>query len=332
MRTIIPIAGKGTRLRPHTYALPKSMMKVAGKPILQHIMDTALSYGAEEFTLIVNEFYNPVREFVSTHYTHPVQYRIQTDFTGIAAALLLAEEELKKSEPALIILGDTIFTADIASVVKDGHTSIGVKEVDDPRRLGIAELDGDGFVTRLIEKPQAPKSNLALVGVYYIRDTRELLHAIRELIQRNITTKGEFQITDAFQLLVENGEKMRTFKLSGWYDCGTFESFLESNQYLVSLNPCRKKYETAVIVGNNYIADSAVIENSVIGPHVSISENVIIRNSVLRNCLIDDNSVIQSMMIGDSIIGANVTLTGSPKSMSVADSSFMNDIQTIADK
>lgn len=326
MRTIIPIAGKGTRLRPHTYAMPKSMIKVAGKPILQHIMDTALSYGAKEFTLIVNEFHNPVREFVSNHYTVPVKYRIQTNCSGIAAALLLAEDDLQKDEPALIILGDTIFTADLPPVIKEGYTSIGVKEVEDPRRLGIALLDRDGFVTKLIEKPRDPKSNLALAGIYYVRQTSRLLAAIKDLIRRNITTNGEYQITDAFQLLVESGEKTRTFKLTGWYDCGTFDSFLESNQYLLSLAPTRRTYQSAVIVGDNHIPESAILEHSVIGPHVSLGEHVVIRNSILRNCLVDDNARIDNMCIADSIIGANVTLRGSAQSLNIANNSAIADL------
>ncbi|MCL5019547.1 MAG: sugar phosphate nucleotidyltransferase [Patescibacteria group bacterium] len=322
MRAIIPIAGLGTRLRPHTYTMPKAMMKVAGKTILGHIMDIAINYGAGSFSLILGEKSDVVKDFVKSTYSVPCNYYMQHEFSGLASAISLAGPDLA-DEPVLVILGDTIFEADMKPVIESGYTSIAVKEVDDPRRLGIVEVDRDGFITKLIEKPKNPKTNLALVGVYYFRQGRILAEAIRELHKRQIKTNGEYQITDAIQLMVENGEKIRPFKLTGWYDCGTVESFLESNQYLVTLNPCRKQWKDSIIIGDNYIPDSVTLEHAVIGPFVSLGEHTVISHSIIENSLIDDHTTISYMNINKSIIGSHVKLQGNPIEVNIANYSIV---------
>ena len=287
-------------------------------------MDGALSYGATAFSLIVGEKSEQIKKYVSDNYQAPCTYYLQKDFLGIATAIKLADDDLN-DEPVLIILGDTIFTADLAPVINSKYSAIAVKEVEDPRRLGIAILDSEGFVTRLEEKPKDPESNLALVGVYYFQQGRLVAEAIRELLKRDIKTNGEYQITDAIQVMVESGKKIRTFPLTGWYDCGTVESFLESNQFLVSLKPSNREFKDSIILGDNYIPETVKLERSVIGPHVSLGENVTISNSIVSNSLIDNNTTISNMNIKDSIIGANVKLRGSSNCINVADQSILTN-------
>lgn len=263
-----------------------------------------------------------VKEFVTKTYSVPCNYYIQREFLGLASAISLAGPDLT-DEPVLVILGDTIFEADMKPVLQSGYTSIAVKEVADPRRLGIVEVDDQGFITKLIEKPKDPKTKLALVGVYYFRQGNILTEAIRELHKRNIKTNGEYQITDAIQLMVESGEKIRPFKLTGWYDCGTVESFLESNQYLVTLNPCRKKWKNALIIGDNYIPDSVTLDHAVVGPFVSLGEHVNISHSIVENSIIDDNTHITHMSIKNSIIGSHVKLHGTPLEVNIANYSVV---------
>ncbi|MCH7782820.1 NTP transferase domain-containing protein, partial [candidate division KSB1 bacterium] len=206
MKAIIPVAGAGTRLRPHSLIIPKVLINVGGKPILSHIIDKALDSGIDDIAFIIGYRGKQVKEFVESNYSFNHTFIEQKEILGLAHAIGLAGEFLK-NEPVFIMLGDTVFEADINVVFSGEYSSIGVKKVEDPRRFGTAELDSGGFITRLVEKPQNPVTNLALVGLYYLKNGKLLHDAINELIGKNLKTKGEYQITDALQLLIDNGEK-----------------------------------------------------------------------------------------------------------------------------
>ena len=231
---IIPVAGVGTRLRPHTHTLPKVLLHVAGKPIIAHILDDLPALGIRKAVLIVGYMGDLVREYVVRNYPRLEAHFVeQPERLGLGHAVSLAAAHVD-DQPILIILGDTIFEADLRGVLAGPTHSIGVKAVDDPRRFGIVETDRSGKVTLLIEKPERPASNLAITGIYYFTHAGPLLAALEEIQRKDIRTKGEFQLTDAMELMVQNGETLTTFPVAGWYDCGKTETLLETNRILLS--------------------------------------------------------------------------------------------------
>ena len=219
MRAIIPVAGVGSRLRPHTYMLPKVLLNVAGKPILAHILDKIIGEGITEATFVVGHMSDKIREYVSSAYPKfSAEYVEQEERLGLGHAIYLSRNTIG-GEPVLIILGDTIFDVDLKPVLKNGVSSLGVKHVEDPRRFGVAEKV-NGHISRLVEKPENPISNLAIVGLYYLKNARLLVACLNELVDKDIRTKGEYQLTDALQMMIDRGEKMTTFDVEGWFDCG----------------------------------------------------------------------------------------------------------------
>ena len=321
LQVVVPLAGLGTRLRPHTHTLPKVLLHVAGKPILAHILDDLPKLGIERVVLIVGYMGELVREYVGEH--HPnlkVDYVDQPERLGLGHAVSLAEP-FADDRPILIILGDTIFEADLAGVLAAGANSIGVKAVEDPRRFGIVELNGDGRVKRLIEKPENPTSNLAITGIYYFARGGRLFEALRELQQKNQRTKGEFQLTDAMQILVSKGEPLGTFPVEGWYDCGKTETLLETNRVLLDKRAKTPVLPGSVTHGPVLIAPGAKIDNAILGPHVSIAAGATIRNAVIRDCIINENATVENIMLESSVVGENAVVRGRYKRVNVGDSS-----------
>ena len=318
MKAIIPVAGAGTRLRPHSLIIPKVLINVGGKPILSHIIDKALDSGIDDIAFIIGYRGKQVKEFVESNYSFNHTFIEQKEILGLAHAIGLAGEFLK-NEPVFIMLGDTVFEADINAVFSDEYSSIGVKKVEDPRRFGTAELDSGGFITRLVEKPQNPITNLALVGLYYLKNGKLLHDAINELIGKDLKTKGEYQITDALQLLIDNGEKIKTFMLDGWYDCGNPETILSTNQYLLSRDSKKISVKGSLVREPVFIADSARIENSIIGPHTTIAGGAYVCNSILNNSIIGEGASVVDITLKDSIIGSNAYVSGSISSLNISD-------------
>src|SRR5207249_6628335 len=257
----IPVAGVGTRLRPHTHTLPKVLLHVAGKPIIAHILDDLIGLGIGEAVLIVGYMGEQVREYVTQHYpgltTHFVD---QPERLGLGHAVSLAAPFVG-DRPVLIILGDTIFEADLKGVLAGDTHSIGVKAVEDPQRFGIVETDRNGRVTLLIEKPERPASNLAITGIYFFTHARPLFEALEELQRRGIRTKGEFQLTDAMELMAQNGQTLTTFPVAGWHDCGKTETLLETNRVLLSRRGDTPTVPCSVVHRPVVVAADAVIEN-----------------------------------------------------------------------
>ena len=210
MRAIIPVAGVGTRLRPHTYTLPKVLLNVAGKPILGHILDELIRQGVDKATIVTGYMGKLVQKFVNDRYDIDFTFVSQKESLGLGHAIWTARETFG-DEPIMIILGDTIFDVDLSDALKSGFSSLGVKKVDDPRRFGVVESGADGFIKNLVEKPQNFVSNMAIVGLYYIKNPAMLRQSLEELINKDIRTKSEYQLTDALRLMLEKGEKFTTF-------------------------------------------------------------------------------------------------------------------------
>ncbi|HUL43744.1 MAG TPA: sugar phosphate nucleotidyltransferase [Bacteroidota bacterium] len=319
MRALIPVAGFGSRLRPHTFTVPKVLLNVAGKPIIGHILDKIIEDGFTEATIIVGYLGEKVREYVQSHYSIRVDFIEQPEAKGLAHAIYLAKETINH-EPILIILGDTIFDVNLKPVLKEKHTAIGVKEVSDPRRFGVVELK-DGFAKHLIEKPEQPTSNLAIVGLYWIRNPKLLISSIDELFKKNQMTKGEFQLTDALELMLKQGEKIKTFSVDGWYDCGKPETLLATNRHLLEKMQHSVKIKDVVIIPPVYVAKSATILHSVIGPFATIADRASVSDSIIRNSIVSEDAQVHQAVLEDSLVGVNALVEGTFNRINIGDSS-----------
>lgn len=319
MRAIIPVAGFGTRLKPHTLTHPKVLLNVGGKPIISHIVEKLIEENITEATFIVGYLGEKIEEYISSTFPQiKAEYVEQKELLGLGHAIYQAAKTFNNEE-IIIILGDTVFDVDLSQITGLETSSLGVKVVEDPRRFGVAELE-DGFITKLIEKPENPTTNLALVGLYYIKDSTLLARSLEELFEKGIKTNDEFQLTDALQIMINKGEKFSTFPVEGWYDCGKPETLLSTNQFILSRNGKSTAIESVVLIEPLYISPTAKIRNSVIGPFVSIGDNCEILDSVIKNSIINRNSKVKRMVLTDSIIGADAKVKGSQHKMNVGDS------------
>jgi len=312
LKVIIPAAGHGSRLRPYTYTVPKSLLPVAGKAILGFIVDQALEWGADQITIIYGYLREQVKTYLDDNYRIPIDYRLQEKPLGLGQAVYLGLDPGDRE--TVVILGDTIVEADLTAVISAGRTALGVKKVADPRKFGVAVLQ-DGRVTRLIEKPVEAVSNQALVGLYYFRDGNTLRAALENTMQRGSGVKNEFQLTDALQMLVEAGEDLQVFTVSEWFDCGTPDALIDCNQYLLSRNgsAIRSPHtDDSVLIPPLFIGAGSEIIRSVVGPFVSIGSKTCVKDSVLRNSIIGDQARIQDVTLSRAVLGNRTELTGRP--------------------
>jgi glucose-1-phosphate thymidylyltransferase len=321
VKVIIPVAGIGTRLRPHTHTIPKALVQVAGKPILGHILDELTPLGVREVVLVTGYMGERVRSYVDGAYPDlEVCYVEQPERKGLGHAIHLTERCVETG-PVLIVLGDTVVTADFSALVGGGRTLIGVKEVDDPQRFGVVVVES-GRVTSLVEKPDRPPSNLAIVGLYYIVNADLLFECLREVIDKEIRTKGEYQLTDALLLMLERGEDMGVFPVEGWHDCGRPETLLETNRFLLRRSGGNGGQVPGSIVLQPVAIDpTAVVEHSVVGPFVSVAAGATIRDSVVRDSILSANSLVERSLLSGSLIGEGAVVKGDFQRLNVGDSS-----------
>ena len=319
MRAIIPVAGVGSRLRPHTYTVPKVLLNVGGKPIVGHILDRLIENGFDEATIVIGYLGEKIKEYVVQNYSIRVDFVEQEERLGLGHAIYLSRHTFSR-DPILIILGDTIFDVDLKALMNADSTVLGVKEVEDPRRFGVAETEG-GFITRLVEKPDQPKSKLALVGIYYVRQPHILIDCLRDEIKANIRTRGEFQLTDALQMMIERGERMRTFGIEGWYDCGKPETLLETNRHLLDRQPSAAGRPDVVIQPSVFVSKKAIVKNSVLGPYATIADDAVVENAIIRNSIVSEGARVTDALLEDSIVGNNAMVRGAYKRVNIGDSS-----------
>jgi glucose-1-phosphate thymidylyltransferase len=320
MRAIIPVAGFGNRLKPHTYSIPKVLLNVGGKPIIGHIIDKIISEGINKATFVIGHLGEMIKTYISKSYPDlNSEFIEQKEMLGLGHAIYTSIPTFDDKE-IFIILGDTIFDVNLKDVFINKQTSLGVKTVDDPSRFGVAVLE-NGIIKKLIEKPKEPISKLALVGLYYISNSDKLVAALNGLINKDIRTKGELQLTDALQLMIEAGEKITTFPVEGWYDCGKPETLLSTNQHILEKDDGDFKIKDVVILKPVFIAPNAIVKNSIIGPFTTISEGCLITDSIIRNSIIGDDAKVEKAMLEDSIIGNSALVKGNFKRLNTGDSS-----------
>jgi len=319
MKAVIPVAGIGKRLRPHTHTSPKALVSVAGKPILGHIVDSLVAMGVSELIPIIGYKGDQIRDYLEGAYALPMTFVEQKEQKGIAHAVSLTREHADRSE-LIIILGDTIIDTDFKRIPKAGDYVLGVREVDDPGRFGICETDGVK-ITSIVEKPDDPKSNLAIVGLYYFRDSSLLYESCSEIMEKGITTKGEYQITDALSLMIERGTEFVPYRINAWYDCGKVETLLETNRVLLEGVENGSHGTDSVIIPPCFIDPGSTIERSVIGPYVSVAGGCTITDSVIRNSILNENSSLANMVLDGSVIGACAEVRRAPSSLNISDDS-----------
>lgn len=328
VHAIIPVAGVGSRLRPHTYSAPKVLVQVAGKPILGHILDELQDLGIERLTLIVGYLGDMIRDYVDSSYSFKTEYVHQEELRGLGHAIYTTRESAKEDKRLLIILGDTIFKCDLRSVLSSKDSLIGVKEVTDPKRFGIIELEGDRILG-MQEKPDVPKTNLGIVGIYYLNNPALLFKCLGELIESGQTTKGEFQLTDALQRMMDLGEKFTPFFVDGWYDCGKPDTLLLANREILARehpgdsnhNP---SFPNSIITPPVSIAPTAQVDSSIIGPYVTVADGAIIRNSVIHDSIISRKAMVSNIFLERSIISDNAKVESKPYRLNVGDSSELS--------
>lgn len=322
MRAIIPVAGIGSRLRPHTHTIPKVMLNVAGKPIIGHILDKLIEGGITSATIIVGYLGDLVKEYIDKNYSLPVDYVEQEERLGIGHAIYLSRHSISR-DPILIVLGDTIIEADLKKFISSQFSAIGVKKVDDARRFGVVEVE-NGFITNLVEKPENPKSNLAIAGLYLIKNPHLLVEILKENISKKKTTRNEYQLTDGLQKLLEKGEKLIPFEIDGWLDCGVPETLLSTNKHLLTNAKNHYNIPTVVTVHPVYISPNAEVKNCIIGPNATIAEGSNVSNCIITNSIVNEGATVKNILLESSIIGTNAVVEGKLTKINIGDSSELD--------
>jgi len=328
MKLIIPMAGYGKRLRPHTLVTPKPLLPVAGKPIVvQLIEDLMALYGSsvEEVGFVIGDFGKEVeKQLIDVAEKLGAKGRIfhQTEALGTAHAVECAGE-LMQGE-TLIAFADTLFRAS-AKPAPEADGTLWVKKVSDPTQYGVVTLDKEGRVERLVEKPTDFVSDLAIIGIYHVKAGEKLLKHILYLLENGVKSKGEFQLTDALERYKEEGAVLRTSEVEEWLDCGSRDLLIETNRIRLAerhpkshIDP-KSSLSNALIIPPCYIEAGAVIERSIVGPYVSVGANTRIEDSVLVNCIVREEAHICGVNLEDSIVGAYAKAESTPQVLDLGD-------------
>ena len=313
LKIVIPMAGYGTRLRPHTWSRPKQLIRMAGKTVLDYVLDTFSTLpelSQIEFIFIVGYLGDKIETHMRETYPNlKVRYVEQSEMRGQSHAISLAKDYL--SGPLLVLYVDTLIETNFSFLSTEKAGAVAwVKAVPDPRRFGVASLGGDGLVNHLVEKPKEVDNNLAVVGCYYFHSAEELLEAIEEQMQRGIQLKNEFFLADAINIMLEHGLKMRIERVETWLDAGTPDDVLNTNRYLLEHGHDNTAESASrsnvVIIPPVYIHPSASVENSVIGPHAAIGATCQIHSCIIRDSIVDDCSQVTDVVMEHSLIGQEV--------------------------
>ncbi len=323
MKAVIPVAGAGAKLRPHTYTQPKALIPIAGKTILSYIVDQLNNAGIYEFIFIVGYLGEKIEEYVKQTYPHLYCHFVhQNERQGTGHAIELAQSIIDGDE-VLVTLGDTICEYDVAEVLRSPYNMLGVKKVDDPRRFGVAEINANEFIEHVVEKPSIPKSNMALVGVYKIKDSRLMFDCLHQLFTNNIKTQGEYNLTDGLECMIKTGTQFKSFRVKSWYDCGRKETLLETNAILLkkagSTIHETVQNESSIIIPPVTIGAGCVLKNSIIGPHVSIGPNTTVQYSTIRESIIGAYTTLYEVVIDNSLIGSDASVKGLSRSLNIGD-------------
>lgn len=328
MKAIIPVAGAGTKLRPHTYTQPKALIPLAGKTILSIIVDQLHEAGIKDFIFIIGYLGEKIQDYVQKKYPDlNCHFVHQNERYGIGHAINLTREIVGTDE-VMIVLGDTIADYNVKEIIDSPVSMLGIKKVDDPRDFGVAEIEEDGTVSRVVEKPSIPKSNMALVGVYKIKETGFMFSCLEKLM--GAATKGyeEFSLTEALECMMQRGAAFKSFKVTNWFDCGKKETLLVSNATLLKKfggNVSEEHhFENTIIIPPVSIAEGCDIKNSVIGPNVTIGENTTMNYTIMKDSIIGAYSNLYEIVLNNSLIGSDAEVKGVSRNLNIGDNTAID--------
>jgi len=331
IKIAVPMAGFGTRMRPHTWSKAKPLIALAGKTVLDYVLEQfeTLPVSLErEYVFIVgpNQLEQIKAHMLEQHPSKRAHYVVQEVMRGQSDALYLAREYL--TGPMLMAYSDTMIETDLSGIVSETVDALAwVRPVEDPRRFGVAQMSSDGLVTRLIEKPKETDNKLALVGFYYFRQGEDLMAAIEEQIRRNLTVKNEFFLVDAINIMLENSAKMRTRKVDVWLDAGIPEALLETNRHLLSHGYANSAdlglNKNLAIIPPVYVHPSAQINAAVIGPNVSVGANCVIERAIISDSILEDGVMVSDCVLTGSLLGRDVQVEGKAEALNLGDNAWM---------
>ena len=323
MKAIIPVAGAGTKLRPHTYTQPKALIPIAGKTVLSIIIEQLKEVGINDFVFVLGYLGDKIQDYVTETYPDLyATYIYQNDRLGLGHAISLTRAAVE-GEELMIVLGDTVCEYDVRQLVDNPNSVLGIKKVDDPRNFGVAELDEEGMITRVVEKPQIPKSNMALVGIYKIKESSILFECLEHNLQSGLKSCDEYHLTDAIECMIEKGAKFSAMKVLNWFDCGNKESLLESNATLLKKfgNSVSEehRFDNVILVPPVSIGKNCEIKNSIIGPNVSIGDNTTVSHSIIKDSIIGSYADLFDIVLEQSLIGSDTEVKGESRSLNIGD-------------
>ena len=323
MKAIIPVAGAGTKLRPHTYTQPKALIPLAGKTILSYIIDQLVEAGVKEVILVVGYLGDKIMDYAKANYPElDITIIQQNERNGLGHAIFLCKEAVAEDE-VIIVLGDTICEYNVQELMETEGSVLCIKKVDDPREFGVAETDEAGVVTRVIEKPQIPKTNNALVGIYKIRESALLFNSLFQLMSESVSEAGEMGLTPALDMMIQSGAIFNTQKVSNWFDCGKKDTLLESNATLLKKwggnVDIDHEFENTIIIHPVRIAAGCDIRNSIIGPNVTIGEKTTIQYSIVKESIVGAFSKLYDVVLHDSLIGSDTEIKGETRTLNIGD-------------
>lgn len=318
MDVILPVAGLGSRLRPQTWTKPKPLVSVAGKAMLAHVIDRVLPVEPDSIIFITGFLGDQIESWAREALDVPVAFVEQPVMRGQTDAILKARDLAQND--ALVLFPDMLFEADFSGLADlDADVVMFTKVVEDPSALGVAVVEGDR-ITRLVEKPQEPISNLAVIGIYYFKNMDALYSAIEEQVERGISLKNEFFIADAIQIMIDRGAKVVSRSVTAWEDCGSVENLLGTNRYILDHSQTRAPASTtSIIIEPSIIADDAILESSIVGPYASIGAGSVIRNSRIQNSVLEERAFVEDSSLDASIVGRRARISGLSGSVNIGD-------------
>jgi glucose-1-phosphate thymidylyltransferase len=328
MKAIIPVAGAGTKLRPHTYTQPKALIPLAGKTILSIIVDQLKEVGVTDFIFIIGYLGEKIKDYVQTNYPElNTHFITQSERQGTGHAIEITREIVGNDE-LIIVLGDTIAEYDLKHMIEAPYSILAVKKVDDPRNFGVAEIGDDGIITKLVEKPAIPKSNMAIVGVYKIKETAILFQCLNKIQDRKERSYDDFNLTDALDCMIQNGAIFHSLKVENWFDCGHKDSLLASNAILLKKfgnNMAESSIQNnTIIIPPVSIGNGCIIKNSVIGPNVAIGENTTINHAIIKDSIIGAYSNLYEIVLNNSLIGSDAEVKGVSRNLNIGDNTAID--------
>jgi glucose-1-phosphate thymidylyltransferase len=323
MKVIIPVAGAGAKLRPFTYTQPKCLIPLAGKTILSFIIDELLEAGVTDFIFIIGHLGEKIKDYVQEKYPDlQAAFAVQLERDGTGHAIYLAKQFVGKEEEVIIAFGDTICDNSFRQIIDTKNSCFGIKKVDDPRNFGVVELDENGKALHVVEKPTVPKSNMALVGIYKIKESTLLFNILEEGIRKNVSSE-KYQLTNAIESMIQQSVIFDTVIVENWYDCGKKESLLSTNANILKKLEFASDevpfFDNTIIIHPVSIADGCNIQNSIIGPNVTIGENATIESSIISDSIIGSYSVLNKVVLHKSLIGSDAFVKGYSQSLNIGD-------------